>query len=106
MPYTMPLAKAAAMPKNCAEIIDAEYKQNIIDYRFNKAFVQGITHLEEPKLTDFMQKYRPGYYLVTTAGDYEFIAYIRNNLKRYLRHPRAYELAPLPPVVKWDTDTK
>jgi hypothetical protein len=86
-------------------IIDAEYRQNIIDYRFNKAFVQGITHLEEPKLTDFMQKYRPGYYLVTTAGDYEFINYIRNNLKRYLRHPRAYELAPLPQV-KWDTDTK
>jgi hypothetical protein len=85
-------------------IIDAEYRQNIIDYRFNKAFVQGITHLEEPKLTDFMQKYRPGYYLVTAAGDYEFIDYIRKNLKRYLRHPRAYELPPLPQV-KWE-DTK
>ncbi|QXV66157.1 hypothetical protein INP83_03425 [Mucilaginibacter sp. 21P] len=79
-------------------IIDAEYKQKVIDYRFNKAFVQGITHLEEPKLTDFMQKYRPGYYLVTTAGDYEFISYIRNNLKRYLRRPRAYEVPPLPEI--------
>lgn len=79
-------------------IIDAEYKQKVIDYRFNKAFVQGITHLEEPKLTDFMEKYRPGYYLVTTAGDYEFISYIRTNLKRYLRRPRAYEVAPLPDI--------
>ncbi|RFZ92533.1 hypothetical protein D0C36_13995 [Mucilaginibacter conchicola] len=79
-------------------IIDAEYKQKVIDYRFNKAFVQGITHLEEPKLTDFMQKYRPGYYLVTTAGDYEFISYIRTNLKRYLRRPRSYEVAPLPEI--------
>jgi hypothetical protein len=85
-------------------IIDAEYRQNIIDYRFNKAFVQGITHLQEPKLTDFMQKYRPGYYLVTSAGDYEFIDYIRKNLTRYLRHPRAYDLPPLPQV-KWE-DTK
>jgi hypothetical protein len=84
-------------------LIDAEYRQNIIDYRFNKAFVQGITHLEEPKLTDFMQKYRPGYYLVTTAGDYEFIDYIRRNLKRYLNRPKAYELAPLPPV-KWENE--
>lgn len=79
-------------------IIDAEYKQKVIDYRFNKAFVQGITHLEEPKLTDFMQKYRPGYYLVTTAGDYEFVSYIRTNLKRYLRRPRSYEIAPLPEI--------
>ncbi|MFD0766425.1 hypothetical protein ACFQZI_16300 [Mucilaginibacter lutimaris] len=86
-------------------IIDAEYRQNVIDYRFNKAFVQGITHLEEPKLTDFMHKYRPGYYLVTTASDYEFIDYIRKNLKRYQRRPNAYELAPLPPVT-WEPDTK
>ncbi|MES2267732.1 MAG: hypothetical protein V4520_13300 [Bacteroidota bacterium] len=86
-------------------IIDAEYRQNIIDYRFNKAFVQGITHLEEPKLTDFMHKYRPGYYLVTTANDYEFIDYIRKNLKRYQRRPNAYELAPLPQVT-WEPDTK
>ena len=84
-------------------IIDAEYKQNIIDYRFNKAFVKGVTHLEEPKLTDFMQKYRPGYYLVTTAGDYEFIDYIKKNLKRYLRRPKAYELPTLPPV-KWEKE--
>jgi hypothetical protein len=86
-------------------LIDAEYKQTVIDYRFNKAFVQGITHLEDPRLTDFMHKYRPGYYLVTTAGDYEFISYIKANLKRYLRRPRAYELPPLPQVV-WEPETK
>jgi hypothetical protein len=86
-------------------LIDAEYRQSIIDYRFNKAFVQGITHLEEPKLTDFMHKYRPGYYLVTTADDYEFISYIKANLKRYQRRPRAYELPPLPQVV-WELETK
>ena len=86
-------------------LIDAEYRQSIIDYRFNKAFVKGITHLEEPKLTDFMHKYRPGYYLVTTAGDYEFITYIKANLKRYLRRPRAYELPPLPQVI-WEPDKK
>ncbi|PAW92594.1 hypothetical protein CKK33_03410 [Mucilaginibacter sp. MD40] len=79
-------------------IIDDEQKQKVIDYRFNKTFVQGVTHLEEPRLTDFMQKYRPGYYLVTTAGDYEFIAYIRTNLKRYLRHSKAHELPALPKV--------
>ncbi|QHS54876.1 hypothetical protein GWR56_04675 [Mucilaginibacter sp. 14171R-50] len=98
-------SKSGRNAEKLRNIIDAEYRQSIIDYRFNKAFVQGITHLQEPRLTDFMQKYRPGYYLVLSLGDYEFINYIKTNLKRYLRHPEAYELAPLPQI-KWDTDTK
>jgi hypothetical protein len=98
-------SKSARNAEKLRGIIDAEYRQSIIDYRFNKAFVQGITHLDEPKLTDFMHKYRPGYYLVTTASDYDFIDYIRKNLIRYKRRPNAYELAPLPQV-KWEQDTK
>nr|WP_294942259.1 hypothetical protein [uncultured Mucilaginibacter sp.] len=78
-------------------IIDRDYKQSVIDYRFNKSYVTGITFLKDPELTDFMLKYRPSYYLVTTANEYEFVAYVRTSLKRYKRNPRAFELAPLPP---------
>jgi hypothetical protein len=42
-----------------------------------------------------MFKYRPGYYTVITANQYEFIATIRANLKRYLRNPKAFALPPL-----------
>jgi hypothetical protein len=35
-----------------------------------------------------MLKYRPGYYLVTTAGDYEFIAYMRKQFKTLPAPPK------------------
>ena len=80
------------------DVIEKDYRESVIDYRFNKSFVKGITGLEEPKLSDFMLKYRPGHYLVTSASDYDFIAYIRTSFKRYMRNPRAYELSPLIPA--------
>lgn len=78
------------------EIIDRDYKQTVIDYRFNKAYVAGITLFADPDLTDFMFKYRPTYYMVTTATEYEFVKYVRASAKRYKRNPQAFELAPLP----------
>lgn len=77
------------------EIIENDYRQNVIDYRFNKAFVGRVTGLKDERLADFMQKYRPGYYLATKSTDYEFIASIKANLKRYLRNPRTYTLPSL-----------
>lgn len=77
--------------------IDRDYRENVIDYRFTHALVARITGLEEPKLTDFMMKYRPGYYIVLYDNDYDFIRYIRTNYKRYLRNPSAYTLPPLKP---------
>jgi co-chaperonin GroES (HSP10) len=77
------------------EIIDRDYKQNVIDFRFNRTYVGNVTHLKDQQLTDFMQRYRPGYYLVTTASEYEFISSIKNNLRRFLRSPKAFTLAPL-----------
>jgi hypothetical protein len=75
--------------------IDRDYKQDVIDYRFNKRLVGSTTGLKDGKLTDFMQKYRPGYFFVLNATDYEFIESIKNNYRRYLRNPKAYALAPL-----------
>jgi hypothetical protein len=81
---------------NLRKMVDRDYKQDVIDYRFNKRLVGNVTGLKDAKLADFMQKYRPGYYFVLNATDYEFISSIKNNYKRYLRNPKAYALAPLP----------
>lgn len=78
-------------------IIESDYRQNVIDYRFTRTLVANITGLKDQPLTDFMLKYRPGYYFVTTATDYEFIRYVRNNFRRYKRRPAAFTLAPLEP---------
>jgi len=79
-------------------IIDQDYHENVVDYRFNKSVVANITGLKEPQLTDFMQKYRPGYYMVVTASDYDFILSIKANYRRYMRNPRAYTLPRLPHI--------
>lgn len=80
---------------NLRDYIDQDYKQDVIDYRFNRALTGKITGLKDKQLTDFMQKYRPGYYFVIKASEVEFISAIKSNLKRYLKNPKAYSLQPL-----------
>lgn len=94
------LSRSGRNAAKLRKVIDRDYKQDVIDYRFNSSLVGRVTGLKDKKLIDFMQKYRPGYYFVLNATDYEFITSIKNNLKRYLRNPKAYTLAPLPTVNK------
>jgi hypothetical protein len=75
--------------------IERDYHENVIDARFNKKFVNSITGLEEPALSDFLFKYRPSYYAVTHYSDYEFIKYTMNSFVRYKRNPYAYALPSL-----------
>jgi hypothetical protein len=89
------LSRSGRNAEKLRGIIENDYHQNIIDYRFNKTFVGKVTGLTGDKLTDFMTKYRPGYYTTITMSDYEFISLIRNNYRRYLRRPRTYTLPPL-----------
>lgn len=81
--------------KHLQGLIQGDYQQDVINYRFNRSYVGNITKLKDQELTDFMIKYRPGYYTVSTASEYEFITYIRNNLRRYLRNKKIYNLPPL-----------
>jgi len=79
------------------ETIQNDYYQNVIDYRFNRALVGRITGLKDQPLTEFMQRYRPGYYFVIAASEYDFAASIKANYRRYLRRPKTY--FKLPPLV-------
>ena len=84
--------------RHLQEIIEQDYQQDVINYRFNRTFVGFITGLKDQELANFMMRYRPGYYLVVVDSDYEFITYIKNNLRRFLRNKRTYQLQPLIPV--------
>jgi hypothetical protein len=92
--YNM-LSRQGRNATHLRETIDEAYRQSLIDARFNQSTVSAVTGLKDKELTDFMFKYRPGYYFTTQASDYEFIKYIRNNYRRYKRNPDAYSLAPL-----------
>lgn len=88
-------SKAGRNAAHLRETIEADYRDDVVDYRFNKGLVSRITGLKGFELTDFMAKYRPGYYFLANASEYEFINTIRNNLKRYRRNPAAYKVMPL-----------
>jgi hypothetical protein len=90
------LSRSGRNAAHLRETIEKDYQQNVIDYRFNRTYVGAITNLKDQQLTDFMLRYRPGYYLVKTASDYEFISSIKTNLTRFLRYKkRPYSLTPL-----------
>jgi hypothetical protein len=80
--------------------IQHDYEQNTIDFRFNRTYVGNITGLKDAKLTAFMFRYRPGYYTTKTASEYEFVAMIRANFRRFMRNQRTYTLPALvtPPM--------
>ncbi len=93
------LSRSGRNAAKLREIIDNDYKQNVIDYRFNRNYVGNITGLKGDRLTAFMFRYRPGYYTTKTASEYEFVSMIRANLRRFLRRP-SYSIAPPPLVAK------
>jgi len=89
------LSRSGRNAERLQGIIQRDYQQNVIDYRFNKTLVARVTGLKDEKLTSFMLRYRPGYYTATTTNDYEFVSMIKNNLRRFMRSPRLYTLQPL-----------
>eukprot|EP01037_Dinobryon_pediforme_P011284 gene11284-11371_t len=89
------LSRSGRNAEHLRGIIQQDYEQNFVDYRFNRTLVGNITGLKDEKLTEFMQRYRPGYYTTKNASDYEFISMIRANMRRFKRNKRTYILQPL-----------
>lgn len=89
------ISKSGRNAEKLQGIIANDYKEDLISYRFNKTLVASITGFKDPQLTDFMRKYRPGYYTIMNASDYEFVNQIKMNAKRYLRNPNAFTLPSL-----------
>lgn len=89
------LSKSGRNAEKLQGVIEHDYLEDQIDFRFNKTLVASITGLKEPQLTDFMRKYRPGYYSVATASQYDFVNQIKINALRYLRNTQALSLPSL-----------
>jgi hypothetical protein len=95
------LSRKGANARRLQGILEKDYQQQIIDFRFRPEFVQRILGISDFELTDFMQQYRPTYEFVLSASDYAFIVFIKNNYKAYKRNPAALRLKPLKqPVIE------
>lgn len=78
------------------EIIERDYKESVIDYRFTPELVTQTTGLEGDALQDFMYQYRPSYYFILASNDYNLVIYIKSSFAQYKRNPGADRLPPLP----------
>ncbi|WP_207429289.1 carboxypeptidase-like regulatory domain-containing protein [Pedobacter sp. SYSU D00535] len=91
------LSREGKNARNLQKIIEQDYREMIISYRYSKSFVAQITGLSGDKLTDFMSQYRPSYYFVLDANDYAFIDFVQKAYEQYKRNPAANRLPPLKP---------
>ena len=57
-----------------------DYKNAIIDRRFNKTLVAKITGYKDKKLETFMDRHRPTYEFADKATEYEMIDYIKTGM--------------------------
>lgn len=89
------LSKEGKNARYLQKIIERDYRDQMIDYRFSARLVSSVTHLSGDKLRDFMEQYRPSYYMVLEANDYDLIEYIKLSFKQYQKQPGANRLPPL-----------
>lgn len=78
------------------EIIEEDYRESVIDYRFTPELVSRATGLSGEPLRDFMRQYRPSYFFVLSANDYNMVFYIRSSYAQYRQRPSLRRLPPLP----------
>lgn len=97
--YTL-ISREGKNSRKLQEIIERDYRETVIDYRFTPDFVSSVTGLRGETLTDFMRQYRPSYFFVLSANDYNLAFYIRSSLVRYRQNPAALRLPPLHPIEK------
>ena len=92
--YTL-LSKEGRNARQLQKIIERDYRDAMIDYRFTNTLINRVTGLSGYRLGDFKQQYRPGYYFVIETNDYDFIEFIKTSYKSYVENPSAYRLQPL-----------
>lgn len=92
------LSRDGKNARHLQAILEQDYREAIIDYRFHPAYVRSI--LENPSfdIKDFMLQYRPTYHFVLTASEYAFAQFIRNSYNSYKRNPSILRLPKLPSI--------
>lgn len=89
------LSKEGKNARYLQEIIERNYQNDIIDYRFTPELVTALTGLRDKDLDDFMMQYRPSYYFILASNDYSLALYIRSSYQDYRRNPYLRRLPPL-----------
>ncbi|KQN34354.1 hypothetical protein ASE92_12160 [Pedobacter sp. Leaf41] len=90
------LSRQGRNARHLQKILEKDYREDLIDYRFKASLVQQVLGIKDTELEEFMQQYRPTYQFVLDADDYAFNIFIRNAYRSYRMNPKALQLPPLP----------
>lgn len=91
------LSRQGRNARHLQQIIEQDYKDAIIDYRFSKILVNSVTGLKGEPLKDFIQNFRPSYNFVLEANEYDLVSYVKSTYQTYLLNPAEYRLPSLNP---------
>jgi hypothetical protein len=91
------LSKEGKNARYLQKILERDYRDQIIAYRYRANVVSNATGLSGEALRDFMEQYRPSYNFILQANDYELIGFIKSSYERYRKDPAANRLPPLNP---------
>jgi hypothetical protein len=71
------LSKQGKDARRLQHTLTSDYRNSVVDQRFNKTLVSRITGYKGDKLDDFIAKYRPSYAFIVKASTYDIIQYIK-----------------------------
>jgi hypothetical protein len=92
------LSRQGKNARHLQAILERDYREAIIDYRFKPDYVKIVTTATDEELIDFMLQYRPTYQFTLAASDYSFVQFVKNSYASYKRNPAAFRLPNLPKV--------
>ncbi len=90
------LSREGKNARQLQKILEKDYKEQVIDYRFRPDYVRALVDIKNENLQDFMTQYRPTYQFVLTASEYQFIQFVKNSYASYKRNPAMFRLPTLP----------
>jgi len=90
------LSREGKNARHLQQILEKDYKEQVIDYRYNPTYVKNLIDIKEENLQDFMTQYRPTYQFVLSASEYAFIQFVKNSYASYKRNPSMFRLPKLP----------
>lgn len=93
------LSREGKNARQLQKILENDYRDEVIDFRFNPEYVKRLTKASDAEVPDFMAQYRPTYEFVLSASEYAFIQFVKNSYASYKRNPAMFKLPPLPKVI-------
>lgn len=91
-------SREAKNAKRLKKVIENDYKENVIDYKFSDELVSKTTGLTGEELAKFRRAFRPSYFFIVAASQYDLANYIKDSYRKYARNPSRYLIPSLPTI--------